>query len=62
MIYVTEGVPIIRNWLGYEELYFVQTLTDAEQERCQTNAGLFNVLNAKFKLQHNKVILSLWYY
>ena len=45
----SERVPIIMNWSGCKGLHFVQTFTDNEQEVCKTSAGLFSILNAKFK-------------
>ena len=54
MIYVTtKRVPIIMNWLGHKGLHYVYTLSDDEQERCKTSAGLFSTLTEKFKPQHN---------
>ena len=53
-----EKVPIIRNWLGCEELRFVQILTDNEQNKCQTSSGLLEVLSKKFKSQHIETMLS----
>ena len=49
------------NWLGYEDLGFVQTLNNEEKEKCKTSSGLFEVLSDKFKPEHNKMILSLQY-
>ena len=51
-----EKVSIIMNWLGCEELSFVQALSDTEQEECRISAGLFEVLSENFKLQHNETI------
>ena len=31
-IYISDRVPKIMNWLGYEVLYFVEILTDQEKE------------------------------
>ena len=39
----------------------MQTLNDREQEKCETNSGLFEVLNEKFKYHNNRTILSLQY-
>ena len=61
MISVTESVLIIIDWLGCEELHFVLTLTDDEQEICMKSAGLFRIFNVKFEPQHNKTILLLQY-
>ena len=38
----------------------MQTLTD-EQEICKSSAGLFSILNVKFKSKHNKTVLLLPY-
>ena len=37
------------------------TVTNSEKEACKTKEELFKMLNEKFKLQHNKTILSLQY-
>ena len=42
------------SWLGCEGLKFVQTLNSEEEEKCKTSSGLFEVLNDKFKPEHNK--------
>ena len=47
------------NWLGHEGWHFVQTLTGDEQERSKTIVGLFSILHAKFKLQHNKTKITV---
>ena len=31
----SERVPLIKNWLEFDRLHFVQTLTDEEQETCK---------------------------
>ena len=41
--------PIIRNWLGREELQFIQTLMTYKQEACEIIKGLFGTLSKKFK-------------
>ena len=50
----SERVPIIMSWIGQGGFNFVQTLIDEEQEMCKNSAGIFSILNEKFKLQHNK--------
>ena len=50
-------VLIILNWLGSKGLQFVQTLNNIVQENCRTSVGLFEVLSAKFKPQHNETNL-----
>ena len=44
----TERVAIIGNWLGRKGLQFLETLTEAEQKRCNTTEGLFHTLIRKF--------------
>ena len=51
-----EGVPIIMNWLGCEGLHFIQTLANEELDTCKSSTDLFNIVNAKFKPQHNETI------
>ena len=43
----TESIPIIKIWLGWDGLIFIQTLIQIEQESCKRVAGLFKVLNNK---------------
>ena len=50
------------NWLGHENLRFVQTLNNKEKEKCKTSSGLFYILSEKFKPQHNEIMLSLQYF
>ena len=40
-------MPNIKDWLGREDLQFIQTLTNAEKEACRSTAGLFSVLKEK---------------
>ena len=48
---------IILNCLGWEGLRLVQTLNKEELEGCLASIRLFEVLNEKFKPQHNETIL-----
>ena len=52
-------IAIIRNWLGRKGLQFLETLTQTEQDKCNTVEGLFATLNNKFKSQYNETIKSL---
>ena len=52
---------LIMNWLGHQVPRLMQTLNDSKQEKCKISAGMLEVLNEKFKPQHNKTILSLQY-
>ena len=54
-------VSMLKNWLGREGLFFIQTPTNAEKEACKSATGLFNVLKGKLRPQHNKMILSIQY-
>ena len=47
----TEKVSNIENWLGRQGLQLLETLTQAEQEACNDEEGLFEKLNKKFKPQ-----------
>ena len=40
----TERIEIRKKWLGRKVLQFLDTLTQAEQERCNTTEGLFITL------------------
>ena len=40
-----EKVPIIKNWLGREDLYFTQTLTKPEQEPCGPIEGVIEIFS-----------------
>ena len=56
-----ERVPIIKNWLGREDLQLKKTFINAEKETCKTGRGLIFTLSEKFKLCHNLIVLSLQY-
>ena len=56
-----EKVPVINNWLGCEGLQCIKPFTHEEKEKCKTAKGLLLILSNKFKLQHNKIVLSLKY-
>ena len=51
-----EEVPIIKNWLGRQGLQLLETLMQAEQEVCNEEECLFEILNNKFRLQYNETI------
>ena len=50
---------LVKNWLGRKGLQYLETLTTAEKETCNTLEGLFETLSNKFKLQYNERIKSL---
>ena len=54
----SEKVPVVKNWLGREDLHLIQTVIKAQQDICGT-VGLLKTFSVKFKPQHNKTILFL---
>ena len=40
-----ERVSIIKNWLGKQGLQLLDTLIQAEQEACNDEEGMFEILN-----------------
>ena len=48
--------------LGKEGLQVMATLTQDEQEACNNEKGLFNILNRKSKPQYNETIKSLQFH
>ena len=55
----TDKLAVAKNWLGRKGLQYLETLTTAEKETCNTLEGLFKTLSNKFKLQYNETIKSL---
>ena len=55
----TYKLALVKNWLGRKGLQYLETLTTAENETCNTLEGLFNTLTNKFKLQCNKTFKLL---
>ena len=52
-------MPIIQNWLDRQGLQLLESLTQTEQEACNTEEGLFEKLSNKFTPQYNETIKSL---
>ena len=52
-------LALVKNWLGRKGLQYLETLTTAEKETCNTLKGLFETLSNKFKPQYNETIKSL---
>ena len=48
-----EKVLIMKNWLA------TQKLSQLKRKKCKTVKGLFSILSQKFKLHHNRVVLSM---
>ena len=55
-------MPIIKNWPGRKGLQLLESLTQAGKEVCNTEEGLFEMLNSKFKPQYNETIKPLQFF
>ena len=61
-MFSTKKWQLSNHWLGRQGLQFIETLIQAEHERCNTmGEGLFDILNNKFHPQHNETIKFLQY-
>ena len=56
-----EKVSVIKNWLGWEGLLFIEMFMQEEKEKPKTRKALFSVLSNKFMPCHNHKIISLQY-
>ena len=54
-----DKIAILKNWLSRRGLHYLESLTEAEKQECDTLQGLFDTLSAKFKPQFNETIKSL---
>ena len=54
-----EKLAVVKNWLGRKGLQYLDTVTTAKKEMCNTLEGLFERLSNKFKPQYNETIKSL---
>ena len=52
----------VKNWLGRKGLWYLETLTPAEKEACNTLEGLLDMLAIKFKPQDKETrkLLQFW--
>ena len=55
----SDKLVLVKNLLGRKGLQYLETLTTAEKETCNTLEGLFETLSNKFKPQYNETIKSL---
>ena len=53
---------IVKSWLGRKALQFIESLTHAEKDRCNTLEGLLKILTSKFRPQFNETIKSLQFH
>ena len=51
-----DKLALVKNWLGRRGLQYLEMLTMAEKETCNTLEGLFETLCNKFKPQYNDTI------
>ena len=54
-----DKLALVKNWLGRKGLQYLETLTNAEKDICNTLEGLFETFTNKFKPQYNETIKSL---
>ena len=54
-----DKIAIVKNWLGRKGLHYIESITEAEKQACNTLQGLFDTLATKFWLQFNETIKSL---
>ena len=52
-------IAIVKNWLGRKGLHYIESITEAEKQACNTVQGLFDTLSTKFWTQLNETIKSL---
>ena len=52
-------IAIVKNWLGRKGLYYIESITEAEKQACNTLQGLFDMLATKFQPQFNETIKLL---
>ena len=52
-------IAIVKNWLGRKGLHYIESITEAEKQACNTLQGLFNMLATKFQPQFNETIKLL---
>ena len=54
-----DKIAIVKNWLGRKGLHYIESITDAEKQACNTLQGLFDMLATKFWPQFNETIKLL---
>ena len=54
-----DKLVLVKNWMGRKGLQYLEMLTTAEKETCNTLEGLFETLCNKFKPQCNETIKLL---
>ena len=54
-----DKIAMVKNWLGRKGLHYIESITEAEKQACNTLQGLFDTLSTKFWPQFNETIISL---
>ena len=54
-----DKIAIVKNWLGRKGLHYIESITEAEKQACNTLQGLFDTLATKFQPQFDETIQSL---
>ena len=54
-----DKIAIVKNWLGRKGLHYIESITEAEKQACNTLQGLVKTLATKFWLQFNETIKLL---
>ena len=51
-----DKIAIVKNWLCRKGLHYLESLTEAEKQACDTLQGLFDTLATKFKPQFDETM------
>ena len=43
-----DKIAIVKNWLGRKGLHYIESITEAKKQACNTLQGLFDTLSTKF--------------
>ena len=54
-----DKIAIVFIWLGRKGLHYIESITEMENQACNTLQGLFNTLATQFQLQFNETIKLL---
>ena len=54
-----DKIALVKSWLGRKGLHYIENLTEAEKQACNTLQGLFDTLAKKIRPQFNETIKLL---
>ena len=54
-----DKIAVVKNWLGRKGLHYIESITEAEKQACNTLQRLFDMLATKFWLHFNETIKLL---